>query len=142
TAASCHGPIAPPSVCAGASRSEPMPLSDRERELLRLLDEYLEYLRQHENLDPASIKPFGPEDAAVQRWLQLAIQCCLDLGDSLLGKLGEPEPPRYRDIFAALVRRGVIDVSLAQRMERLTDHRNALAHAYIDLSPTEIWKWL
>jgi uncharacterized protein YutE (UPF0331/DUF86 family) len=119
-----------------------MPLTERERELLRLLDIYLQHLQQHQSADPAAITPFDAVDAAVQRWLQLAIQCCLDLGDSLLGKLGEPEPPRYRDIFAALERRGIIDASLARNLEALTDFRNTLAHAYEGLSPGETWRQL
>ncbi len=119
-----------------------MPPTDRERELLRLLDTYRSHLQEQLSLDPATVEPFGVQDAAAQRWLQLAIQCCLDLGDALLGRLGEPEPPRYRDIFAALLRAGVIDAPLARAMERLADHRNALAHAYIDLSPQETWQWV
>jgi uncharacterized protein YutE (UPF0331/DUF86 family) len=117
-----------------------MPLTAREQELLRLLDGYLAHLQATQTLDPSILEPSGMEDAAVQRWLQLSVQCCLDLGDSILGRLGEPEPARYRDIFAALVRRGVIDASLAAPMEQLTDFRNALAHAYADLSPTETWR--
>lgn len=119
-----------------------MPLTDRERELLRLLDTYRSHLQQQVSTDPAAVEPFGPQDAAVQRWLQLAIQCCLDLGDALLGRLGELEPARYRDIFPALERAGVIDASLAQTMQQLADQRNALAHAYVDLSPQETWRWL
>jgi uncharacterized protein YutE (UPF0331/DUF86 family) len=116
-----------------------MPLTERERELLRLLNTYVERLEERRDIDPATIEAFGAEDAAVQRWLQLAIQCCLDLGDTLLGRLGEPEPPRYRDIFAALVRVGVIEDALARDMERLADFRNALAHAYAEITPQETW---
>ena len=119
-----------------------MPLTDRERELLRLLDIYRDHLQQQLMVDPADVEPFGALDAAVQRWLQLAIQCCLDLGDALLGRLGLPEPPRYRDIFAALARAGILEATLTQAMERLADHRNALSHAYLHLTPDETWRWL
>jgi uncharacterized protein YutE (UPF0331/DUF86 family) len=105
--------------------------------LLRLLNAYLAHLQTAQDLDPQSVEPFGTQDAAVQRWLQLAAQWCMDLGDSLLGRMGQPEPPRSRDIFPALVRIGVIDSRLAQPLEQLTDYRNALAHGYTDLSPTE-----
>jgi len=116
-----------------------MPLTDREQELLRLLNGYLAHLQAAQDLDPQGVEPFGTQDAAVQRWLQLAVQCCIDLGDSLLGRMGQPEPPRSRDIFPALVRLGVIDANLAQPLEQLTDYRNTLAHAYADLSPAETW---
>ncbi len=123
-----------------------MPLTPREAELFRLLEQYIASLRQSQTTDPASVQPFDAQDAAVQRWLQLAIQCCLDLGDSppslrsLPPRLGEPEPPRLRDIFPALVRRGVIDADLAQSLEQLTGFRNALAHAYAGLTPVETWR--
>ena len=117
-----------------------MPLSNREQELLRLLNGYLAHLQSVQDLDPRTVEPFGTQDAAVQRWLQLAIQCCLDLGDSLLGRRGEPEPARYRDIFPALVRVGLMEASLSQPLEQLTDYRNTLSHAYADLSPAETWR--
>jgi uncharacterized protein YutE (UPF0331/DUF86 family) len=117
-----------------------MPLTDREQELLRLLNGYLAHLHSVQALDTQTVEPFGTQDAAVQRWLQLAVQCCIDLGDSLLGRLGQPEPPRSRDIFPALVRVGVVGASLAQTLEQLTDYRNFLTHAYADLSPAETWR--
>lgn len=96
-----------------------MPLNERERELLRLLRLYLGHLGGHSAVEPASVEPFGAVDAAVRCWLQLSIQCCLDIGDSVLGRVGEPEPPRYRDIFPALERRGIIPAQVAREMERL-----------------------
>ena len=117
-----------------------MPLTDREQSLLRLLNQYLVHLRSVQDLDPHTVEPFGTQDAAVQRWLQLAVQCCIDLGDSLLGRLGQPEPPRSRDIFPALARLGIVDTGLAQTLEQITDYRNTLAHAYADLSPAETWR--
>src|SRR5262249_35651645 len=116
-----------------------MPLTTREQELLRLLGGYLAHLRTARDLDPPTLRPFRNPDAAGQRWLQLAVQRCIDLGDSLLGRTGESKPLRSRDIFPALVRIGVIAGSLAQPLEQLTDFRNALAHGYTDLSPTETW---
>jgi uncharacterized protein YutE (UPF0331/DUF86 family) len=117
-----------------------MPLTDREQELLRLLNSYLAQLQSVQNLDPATVTPFDMQDAAVQRWLQLSVQCCIDLGDSLLGRLNEPEPPRSRDVFQALARRGIIDPGLVGVLERLVDYRNALAHAYASLAPAETWR--
>jgi uncharacterized protein YutE (UPF0331/DUF86 family) len=127
---------------SGESGSVTMPMTDRERELLGLLDRYLTSLHGIQHEDPATIDPFGRDDAAAQRWLQLAIQCCLDLGDSLLGRMGEDEPPRLRDIFAALERRGVISAELRTEMERLTDYRNELGHAYARLTPAQTWRRL
>ena len=50
-----------------------MPLTDREQELLKVLDGYLAHLQSALALDPQIVEPFGTQDAAVQRWLQLAV---------------------------------------------------------------------
>ena len=117
-----------------------MPLTERERKLFYLLDRQISWLKQRVEVDPDTIDPFGPEDVAVQRWLQLAVQCCLDLGDSILSGLGEPEPPRYRDIFPALARRGVIPAELVRSLESLAEFRYVLGHAYASLTPHDTWQ--
>ena len=44
-----------------------MPSSDREQELLRLLDLYIEHLRQSQDVDPSTVGAYDALDAAVQR---------------------------------------------------------------------------
>lgn len=71
----------------------------------------------------------------MERWLQLGIQISLDLGDRLLASLKVEEPPRYRDIFSALERAGVLPEALARSLERLADLRNVLVHEYGEFTP-------
>ena len=65
----------------------------------------------------------------------MAIQCCLDLGDSLLAKAGRPEPGRQRDIFGALAGAGFLANSEALPLEQLADFRNNLVHVYLEPTP-------
>ena len=116
-----------------------MPLDPRRAELLATLRGCIASLEQRTTGDPAAIERFSLEDVAVRYWLQVAIQCCLDVGDSILGELDLAEPGRYRDIFGALAHAGVIDASLVRPMEQLSDFRNALVHAYAGLNPNETW---
>ena len=113
--------------------------NDRQLEMLRLLESHISRLEGQTGVDLAAVEPNGSLDAAVQRWLQIAIQCCIDLGDSLLGQLGEPEPPRQRDVFPILVRRGIIDEATSEAMVELVRYRNTLIHAYESLSPAQTW---
>jgi uncharacterized protein YutE (UPF0331/DUF86 family) len=114
-------------------------MTRREQELLRLLKRLATSLREADAVDPTTLRPFDAHDAAVQQWLQLAIQCCIDLRRGLLGRFGVPWTP-LGDIFPALVRRGIIDRSLAQAMGQLLDLRKVLAHGYADLTPAETWR--
>ena len=79
--------------------------------------------------------PSLTEEAALERWLQLAIQMCMDLGDRILAAAGVEEPPRAKDVFAALQRLGVLDADETRRMEELTRTRNELVHDYGDFTP-------
>ena len=97
-------------------------LCARLREILADLEQLLQQL---------SVPPTRGEAAAVERWLQLAIQICVDLGDRILAAKGEEEPPRQRDVFAVLGRLGVLDPGQVRGMERLVNVRNTLVHDYL-----------
>jgi uncharacterized protein YutE (UPF0331/DUF86 family) len=117
-----------------------MPLSEREVRLLEMLQRHVELLRSHLNTQPERSDRYDPSTAVVERWLQVAVQCCLDLGDSVLASLGLPEPPRYRDVFAILAKADVIGSELVEPLEALAGYRNALVHMYESLSPPETWQ--
>jgi uncharacterized protein YutE (UPF0331/DUF86 family) len=104
-------------------------------ELLTRLREILDLLGADLAALQSDALPSVRETAALERWLQLAIQISLDLGDRLLAALVVEEPPRYRDIFSALERQNVLAAPLARTMERLTDLRNALVHEYGEFGP-------
>jgi len=116
-----------------------MPATERQLELLRILGRHIARLEAQSDIDASAVEADGPLDAAVQRWLQISIQCCIDLGDSLLSLLGEPEPPRQRDVFPVLVRRGVISEATSQGLIELAVYRNTHVHAYESLSPALTW---
>jgi len=68
--------------------------------------------------------------------LYRAIQGCIDLGQHVIAERGLPVPSAYREVFRALGGAGILDDSLATRMERWGGLRNVIAHQYgaIDLT--------
>lgn len=117
-----------------------MRLDERDRNYLERLRNSLSHIREKLEIDPDSITPFGDDDLVAQRALQVALQCCLDPGDSLLAKSGRPEPGRQRDIFSALAGAGIIANSEVHPLEQLADFRNELVHVYLDLTPARTWE--
>lgn len=79
--------------------------------------------------------PSEVQQAALERWLQLSIQVCMDIGDRILAARNIDEPTQMRDIFLVLARHGVLDKERALQMRRLADLRNALVHAYDEFTP-------
>ncbi len=62
--------------------------------------------------------------------LYRAVQCCIDLGQHVIAERGLAVPSAYREVFRVLGQAGVIDATLAERMERWGGFRNVIAHQY------------
>jgi len=69
-------------------------------------------------------------EAAVERWLQVAIEACVDCAFHIVAEHGLPPPETARAAFEELARAGVIDAALAQKLGRAVGMRNVLVHDY------------
>lgn len=69
----------------------------------------------------------------VERNLEICIQACIDLGLHVLADFPSPLPDTNREVFASLVREGVVSRELGRRLERMAGFRNVLAHAYAEV---------
>ncbi|MDQ3648011.1 MAG: DUF86 domain-containing protein [Actinomycetota bacterium] len=76
--------------------------------------------------------------AMTERWLQLAIQVCIDLGAQLVSELSVPPPTDYAGVFAALGEAGSIDSALAEQLATAARQRNLLVHAYLDTDDRQV----
>lgn len=70
------------------------------------------------------------EWAALERNLQLALECALDVGDMIIAWRQLPRAQRYADVFRILGDAGVIDRALADRLTPAAKLRNVLVHMY------------
>jgi uncharacterized protein YutE (UPF0331/DUF86 family) len=71
------------------------------------------------------------DEAAMERWLQIAVQVCIDLGDRVLAAKGLEEPTSLREVFTRLAQAGELDGRTASSLSRLAGLRNALVHDYV-----------
>jgi uncharacterized protein YutE (UPF0331/DUF86 family) len=81
---------------------------------------------------------------ATERFLQLAIESCLNIGNHILSlhQFQKPfDPPQtYSDIFVGLKDIGVIDQQLCERLVMMAKFRNRLVHLYWEISPEKIFE--
>lgn len=93
------------------------------------------------------LRAMGPEVAraplddwrlwsAVERNLQLALECAIDVGEMVISWQRWELAEENRDVFRVLGERGAISTDLAGRMMLAAGLRNALVHRYgaIDLA--------
>lgn len=71
--------------------------------------------------------------AQAERWLQLAVEACIDIAHHLIANRGWRTPTTYREAFDVLASEGVLAPELAGRMAAWAGLRNVLVHLYLDV---------
>lgn len=74
----------------------------------------------------------------VERTIQLAIECCLDIGHHVISAEGLREPSDNRDVFRVLAEAGYIPAPLLPAFERMAGFRNLLVHEYARIDPAVV----
>jgi len=80
--------------------------------------------------------------AATERWLELAIQICVDLGTQVALEQRGAAPDNYADVFATLGKAELIDSDLANRLAEAAKQRNLLVHLYLDVDDKRVFESL
>jgi len=76
--------------------------------------------------------------AAVERWMQVAIEACIDLATHEVAVRGWTPPEYSRDAFLTLGGNGLIPLPLAKRLAMAAGLRNLLVHDYIAVDVTQL----
>jgi uncharacterized protein YutE (UPF0331/DUF86 family) len=90
---------------------------------LTILDRYKKYSRSEieENLD---IK------GALERYLYLALQATIDMGEAVISYKGFRKPSTMTEIFHILNEEGMITRELLESLVKMVGFRNVIAHDY------------
>jgi len=77
--------------------------------------------------------------AMTERWLQVAIQVCIDLGAQVVAELSARAPSDYAGIFEILGDKELIPKDLAERLGSAAKQRNLLIHLYLDVNDSAVF---
>ena len=115
------------------------------------IKEHLKYLNKYRLL-LADIKKRSHKDfmkdqilqGSAERFLQLAIESCLNIGNRLLSmqQFEKPTetPETYADIFIQLKNMGIIDSSFCDRLVKMAKLRNRLVHLYWEIEKDKVYE--
>jgi uncharacterized protein YutE (UPF0331/DUF86 family) len=112
------------------------------RKRLQKLDEYLAILR---GLQRYTLETFlkDPERyGSAERFLQLAIETLLDIGNHVIAELQLGAVDHYRDVPALLAQEGYLDHALEEKWVRMIGFRNILVHDYLDVDRRIVYRAL
>jgi len=74
----------------------------------------------------------------VERNLEVAAQCCIDISNRIISLQDAPKPRDYYEAILRLGELGVLPPELAQRLAPIAGLRNVLVHEYINVDWDEI----
>ncbi len=100
---------------------------------LRKLEQLLGDLRSLAKLDREAYLSDHISQTLAERWLQLVVECSLDIAHHVIADFGWPSPNTYREAFQVLANNGALTPELAKNMEGWAGFRNILVHLYLDI---------
>jgi len=109
----------------------------------RRLDELSERLAR---LQPLAAKDRGDFDGdpylrdIVERNLEVAAQCCIDICHRIISLEGARKPTDYYQAILIMAEVGLVPPELARRLASLAGFRNALVHEYLLLDWDQVYK--
>jgi uncharacterized protein YutE (UPF0331/DUF86 family) len=111
------------------------PNADTISRKLFSLNEALRELARPSASDATALTTDSMLRAAVERWLQVAIEACVDIATHVIGDKGWTPPGNARASFQILAGHNLIPLDLAHRLSLAASLRNLLVHDYatIDL---------
>lgn len=109
---------------------------------LALLTEYFKDLLESQGIEKKDYFADKKTQRYIERTLQLAIECCLDIGNHFIADNNWREPLSNKDVFVVLEENQVISSPLLHNLAKMAQFRNILVHDYARIDPDIIYNVL
>ena len=108
----------------------------------QLLDEYIDLLQE---IVKTPLQEFLKDKIIIgsaKYYLQVSIECCLDVANHIIAAEGFRSPRDYADSFKVLQDEGLITDQLGNRLRQMAKLRNRLVHLYGDIDDKSVHKFI
>lgn len=106
--------------------------------IFRNLDSYVGILRGLAQLSPETLLADKARLGGAKYYVQVAIECCIDVANHLIAQAGWRAPRNYADSFAVLVENQVLPEGFLPTARRMVGMRNRLVHLYWEVDDTTV----
>lgn len=106
---------------------------------IQRLEELIERLDEVRQAGEDAYLASEQQRAATERWLQVAVQVCIDLGTQVVTEQSARPPSDYAEVFKILGEKGVIPNELAQRLADAAKQRNLIVHLYMEIDDRSLF---
>ncbi len=106
------------------------------------LREYIKVLREIQKVSRSKFLKDYHVYGLAERYLQLAIECLLDIGNMLIVQYGFPKPSIKQEIIAILEDQKVLPSDFVHRLAGIAGFRNILIHDYVKIDRARVYDYL
>jgi uncharacterized protein YutE (UPF0331/DUF86 family) len=106
------------------------------------LDEYLGILR---SISKTSVEAFLKDKIVIgsaKYYLQVSIECCLDVANHIIASEHLRAPKDYADSFMVIEEEGLVPSELGQRLRQMAKFRNRLVHLYGEIDDAYVYEFM
>lgn len=109
---------------------------------LRRLDEFLSIL---EGMRGISIEDFLKDKIVIgsaKYYLQVSIECCLDIANHIIAAERYRAPKDYADSFGILEEQGIVGPDFSLKLRQMAKFRNRLVHLYGEIDDAYVHSFI
>lgn len=117
-------------------------MKDEVLSKLEKLQEYLRILRNYRSHSLEDLKKDVTLRGAVERYLEVSIECCLDIGEMIISWERARKPETYREVIEILGEIGVLPGDFADKFAPAAGFRNILVHMYAEIDVERVYLYL
>lgn len=113
-----------------------------EKVYLRLeaLKRYIGILKGLQNTTLDELTSDLVKRGAIERYLQLAIEACIDIAELIISDQRFSTPQSAKETIEILGREGILDTEFAREFSKASGFRNILIHDYLEIDDRELLK--
>ncbi|MBI1870251.1 MAG: DUF86 domain-containing protein [Chlamydiae bacterium] len=106
------------------------------------LKEYLSYLKSYQKSSLQELENDYTLQGAVLHYLQLTIECTIDIGELLISELKLRKPEGAREVFKILAENKILPENFAQNFSPVAGFRNIIVHEYAEVDMKKVHPFL
>jgi len=106
---------------------------------LKLLSEYVKFLQSYRKHSLEDLMNDYTLRGAVERYLELSIECCIDIAEMIISYENLKRPDSYKEVILAMGHKGILPEEFAKKFSNAAGLRNALVHMYANIDVNELY---
>ncbi len=117
-------------------------MNDEIASKIEQLVEYVNILKGYQHLKIEDLQRDHTLKGAVERYLEIALECSIDIGEMIISGEKLKRPESYQEVFLILGEQGILPGDFAIKFAPFAGFRNRLVHMYAKIDIEKLHYYL